>query len=129
LKENLLHPYHIQRVQSLSPNDFPPRRFCRWFQRKITDNPLFHATILMTDECCFTRDGILNYHNTHYWMNSQYRFSVNIWAGIVGTQLIGPYVLPRRLTGEAYLNFLQFNLPELLEEVPLNIRQNLWFMH
>jgi hypothetical protein len=83
---------------------------------------------VMTDECCFTRDGILNYHNTHHWadanphaicqMNSQYRFSVNIWAGIVGTQLIGPYVLPRRLMGEVYLNFLQFNLPELLEEVP-----------
>jgi hypothetical protein len=71
LQENLLHRYHIQRVQSLSPNDFA-----------ITENSLFHATILMTDECCFTRDGILNYHNKHHWadanphaiyqMNSQY---------------------------------------------------------
>jgi hypothetical protein len=68
LQENLLHSY-IQRVQSLSPNDFVHRRrFFRWLQRKITENPLFHATILiMSDEYCFTRDGILNYHNTYHW--------------------------------------------------------------
>jgi hypothetical protein len=33
------------------PNNFPPRRrCCRWFQRKITENPLFHATILMSHD-------------------------------------------------------------------------------
>jgi hypothetical protein len=72
LQENLLHSYHIQRVQSLSPNDFAHRRrFFRWLQRKITENPLFHATILiMSDKCCFTRDGILNYHNTYHWADA-----------------------------------------------------------
>jgi hypothetical protein len=38
-------------------------------------------------------------------------------------------VLPARLTGENYLNFLNVNLPGLLEEIPLEIRRAMWFMH
>uniref|UniRef100_V5GU21 Transposable element Tc3 transposase n=1 Tax=Anoplophora glabripennis TaxID=217634 RepID=V5GU21_ANOGL len=60
--------------------------------------------------------------------NFQHRFSVNVWAGIVNGILIGPHILPDRLTGEEYLNFLQNHLPNLLEEVPINIRQNMWLL-
>jgi hypothetical protein len=38
-------------------------------------------------------------------------------------------VLPARLTGENYLNFLNVDLPGLLEEIPLEIRRAMWFMH
>jgi hypothetical protein len=32
LHEQLLYPYHVQRVQGLSPADYPVRRhFCKWF--------------------------------------------------------------------------------------------------
>ncbi|KAJ4432584.1 hypothetical protein ANN_21207 [Periplaneta americana] len=32
LKEYQLYPYHLQRVQALSPADYPARvRFCQWF--------------------------------------------------------------------------------------------------
>lgn len=34
-----------------------------------------------------------------------------------------------RLTGRAYLNFLQEQLPELLEDVPLDRRQGMWYQH
>lgn len=140
LKENLLYPYHVQRVQSLSVNDYLPRvNFCRWLLQQVAQNRRFHTTILMTDECCFTRGGILNFHNTHAWadqnphmireQNFQHRFSINVWAGIVGDNLIGPYVLPARLNGETYLNFLRANLPELLEDVDLQTRRNMWLMH
>jgi hypothetical protein len=59
----------------------------------------------------------------------QHRFSINVWAGIIGTHLIGPFLLPARLTGENYLNFLNVDLPGLLEEIPLEIRRAMWFMH
>ncbi|RZB40800.1 DDE 3 and/or HTH Tnp Tc3 2 domain containing protein [Asbolus verrucosus] len=140
LKESLLYPYHVQRVQSLSANDFHPRRrFCEWLVRRSDQNPLFHSEILMTHECCFTRNGILNFHNTHHWAevnphiihqsHFQHRFSINVWASITGSRLVGPFVLPARLTGENYLNFLRVHLPGLLEEIPLAIRKNMWFMH
>ncbi|KAJ4447989.1 hypothetical protein ANN_09999 [Periplaneta americana] len=36
----------------------------------------------------------------------QVRFSLNMWAGIIGDRLVGPHVLVNRLTGQAYTNFL-----------------------
>ena len=91
------------------------------------------------DECCFSRNGVLNFHNYHTWAefnphairqnNFQHRFSLNLWAGIVNNALIGPFELPRRLNGDSYLQFLQKTLPELLEDIPCAVRCNMWLMH
>ncbi|KAJ4449696.1 hypothetical protein ANN_01100 [Periplaneta americana] len=40
LKEYQLYPYHLQRVQALSPADYPARvRFCQWFLQQCGVNP------------------------------------------------------------------------------------------
>lgn len=140
LHDNLLYPYHLQRVQALSVEDYAPRlRFCTWFLNKCNLNHSFHSSVLFTDEAGFTRDGIINFHNNHLWADEnphgiiqsrhQQRFSINVWAGIIGDYLIGPVVLPNRLDGLSYLDFLQNGLPPLLEEVPIETRQQMWFMH
>lgn len=140
LHEQQMHPYHVQRVQALVATDFPRRReFCGWFLRQHQQQPDFSEYVFSTDECCFTRNGVLNFRNTHVWSienphvirrtNFQQRFSVNLWAGIVGNQLIGPHELPPRVNGASYLAFLQEQLPPLLENVPLNVRQDMWFLH
>jgi hypothetical protein len=54
---------------------------------------------------------------THF----QICFSVNIWFGIIGKQLIGLFVLEDRLTSENYLHFLEGEWPVLLD-VPLHMR-------
>jgi hypothetical protein len=59
----------------------------------------------------------------------QQRFSINVWCGIVHDLLIGPYVLPARLTGPVHRDFLEQSLPELLEDVLLHVRRRMWFMH
>ncbi|KAJ4451677.1 hypothetical protein ANN_03147 [Periplaneta americana] len=65
-KEYQLYPYHLQRVQALSPADYPARvRFCQWFLQQCGVNPNFPALVLFTDEAQFTRDGITNFHNQH----------------------------------------------------------------
>jgi len=48
---------------------------------------------------------------------------------VIDSQLIGPAVLPNRLTGRAYVDFLQNELPLLLEEVPLAKRMCIVFQH
>lgn len=62
-------------------------------------------------------------------MHFQNQFSVNVWAGILENYLIGPFFLPARLNGQSYLNFLQQELPLLLEDVPLALRNQIIFMH
>ena len=37
--------------------------------------------------------------------------------------------MPNRLTGANYRDFLENNLPVLLEEVPLAVRAKIWFQH
>ncbi|KAJ4432110.1 hypothetical protein ANN_20725 [Periplaneta americana] len=38
LKEYQLYPYHLQRVQALSPADYPARvRFCQWFLQQCVN--------------------------------------------------------------------------------------------
>lgn len=54
-------------------------------------------------------------------------FSVNVWCGIIDNRLIGPYFYRENLNGERYLAFLRDVLPGLLEDLPLDTRQNLIF--
>jgi len=73
---------------------------------------------------------VLVIHNSHVWAdenphatvesNFQLRFSVNVWCAVLDDQLIGPFILEGHLTEEAYLRFLQEELPQLLEDVSLN---------
>ena len=50
-------------------------------------------------------------------------------AEIIDSFLIGPVILPNSLNINNYLIFLQEILPTLLEDLPLLLRQNMWFIH
>ena len=131
-----LYPFHLQMVQGLEEGDEARRLdLCRW----VIANRRLIPFILFTGEASFTRDGINSIHNLHRWSdkiphaiverNSQHRFPVNVWCGVIDNQLIGPAVLPNRLTGRAYVDFLQNELPLLMEEVPLAKRMSMVFQH
>jgi hypothetical protein len=92
--------------------------------------------ILWPDEAAFTREGVFNshmwaQHNSHVtreW-GHQVRWNINVWAGITGNCVAGPYLLPDHLSGPAYCVFLQEVLPVLLEDVSLAVRRDMWFEH
>ncbi|KAJ8962089.1 hypothetical protein NQ318_018041 [Aromia moschata] len=46
-------------------------------------------------------------------VNTQYPEKVNVWAGILNSQIIGPYLFDDTLTGARYLDFLQNFLQRL----------------
>lgn len=48
---------------------------------------------------------------------------------MIGNNVIGPFVLPPRLSGALYLQFLQKDLPDLLEDIFLELWQRMKFMH
>lgn len=140
LNSHELHPHRYMRVQGMLPSDFEPRiQFCSWLLQNIRRRPSFTAHILFTDEAKFTREGVFNHQNMHEWSYSnphnvsqhshQVRFSVNVWAGIIGNHLIGPHILPDNLTGAVYTEFLENTLPYLLQNVPEELRNTMWFQH
>ena len=139
LKKNKFHPYHFTPVQDLKTQDYPLRiNFARIILRRHENEEGFLDKILWTDESIFTRDGIFNCHNSHFWAQenphlaivkkSQDRFSVMVWAGVKGKSIIGPHFFRETLTGARYTNFLAENYEELLEVVPENEREDLIFM-
>jgi len=136
LHEEDLYPYHDQRVQHLEPGDHAQRLdLCHW----TTAHPELLSVILFTDEASFTRDDINNTRNVHTWShenphetrvtNFQRKFSVNVWCGLLGNRLIGPFVFDSNLTGNTYEAFLRNELPGLLEDIPLMIRSQMYFQH
>jgi len=94
--------------------------------------------ILVTDEVRLNRDGVNNTRNSHLWdcdnphatVESKYHlFAVKVWGVVIGDQLIGPYIFPQRLTGDIYANVFQDELSALLENVPLQIRRQMYYQH
>lgn len=136
LKREQLHPFHFRRVQDLHPQDSVARvQFCNWLLQHQETN------ILWSDESLFTRVGVYNAHNEHWWAHREHnphvikrdsfqvRFSLNVWAGIVGENLLGPYFIEGALTSTTYLELLQHVVGEMLEDVPLAFLRNLHYQH
>nr|CAH7732268.1 unnamed protein product [Callosobruchus chinensis] len=123
---------HVTIWKILRHQQLYPYHFCDWLRNQILRIPNFLSQVLFTDEACFARNAIINFHNNHVLSEDnphafiehhfQEQFSFNIWAGIIGNLFIGPYFLPHWLTVEQYQRFLVDVLPELLEEVPLRER-------
>ncbi|PSN46568.1 hypothetical protein C0J52_19704 [Blattella germanica] len=80
---------------------------------------------------------MLNFHNCRIWVDfnpnvthvshHKQRFSLHIWAGLLGDRIIGPHFLPQRLIEQQYRRFLRTVLPDLLDHE--DVRLNIWFMH
>ena len=98
LKEQGLHPYHIQKVQALESGDFLRRViYCEWLLQQCRERPNFLNCILFTDEAGFTRNAVFNSDNTHIWSDEnlharqkvrfQRGLSISVWTGFVNGHL------------------------------------------
>ncbi|GJQ78998.1 hypothetical protein Trydic_g159 [Trypoxylus dichotomus] len=119
--------YQVQ-VMQLSESDQIARvNFCTWFRQKRIEEQNLAKRILFADECRFSRNGILKFRNVY--SSSEDIISVNVWVGIVGDTLLGPCILPAKLTQDSYLRFLRNTMQKYLDDIPLYAQGNLWFMH
>ena len=102
LRDNRIHPYHFTKTLTQLPGDSERRlQFCYDLIEHIDRNPLFLRRIVWTDECTFTRDGVFNMHNYHYysdvnphlsWNNkAQHKFKLNVWAGLIDNELVSAH--------------------------------------
>ena len=54
---------------------------------------------------------------------------MNVWCGVLGNKLSGPFVFDNNLTGNSYEIFLRNDLPSLLEDISLMIRSQMYLQH
>lgn len=138
LNKNNFKPYKIHVSQTLHPGDEERRmQWCNWLLEKINLDGDFLNKIIWTDECKFTNCGMFNRHNEHYWAienprqfreaRPQIRFGLNVWAGIVGDTIIGPYIFEETLNAARYEQFLRTQLLNYLEDLPLARLRELWW--
>ncbi|KAJ8944850.1 hypothetical protein NQ318_012999 [Aromia moschata] len=86
----------------------------------IDDNTLQIENVLFLDESTFNLHVHVNQQNCRYlsrenpqWMRelrTQNPEKVNVWAGIIGENIIGPFFIDGNLNGETYLALLQNNV-------------------
>lgn len=104
---------HTKTRSSISIGGLFTSVWFRTFFQKCTTEVLFSATLLFADEACW-REGNYNIHDANAWTIAkphatlsraeQIRFSVNVWVGNVGDNLIGPYLLTFCLTSNNYFS-------------------------
>lgn len=121
LKENKMHPYKLTPTQELSEDDFDRRMvFCEEMMQILDNNVIQLENVLFSDESTFTLNGHVHRQNCRYWasenphwmreLHTQNRVKVNVWAGIIGEHVIGPFFMDGNLTGNNYLELLQNNV-------------------
>jgi len=52
-----------------------------------------------------------------------------VWCCPTDSKLIGPFICPGHLTGDNHNYYLQDELPQILEDAPLQVRLNMWLQH
>lgn len=140
LRSERLHPFHYRPVQELLIADLPRRlQFCNRILQHHRENGDFINNILWTDESQFSRTGVNNFHNLHNWSSEnphlprvrshQTRFSVSLWIGVIGNEMVGPFRLPTPLNSRNYLEFLRNEIGEYLDNLSLERLRSLVYQH
>ncbi|KAJ8944275.1 hypothetical protein NQ318_009652 [Aromia moschata] len=92
--------------------------------------------ILFTDESSFALHGRHNSSITRYWsqenkhlsvpLRTQYPQKVNVWAGILGDSIIGPFFIDGNPTARKYLNLLRNEIIPTVQALDINLEE-IWY--
>ncbi|KAJ8943843.1 hypothetical protein NQ318_020915, partial [Aromia moschata] len=113
LTENQINPYKLVPTNELAEDDFDRRiLFCEQMMQMIDGNTLQIENVLFSDKYRKFGYGPKLSENPH-WMkelHTQNPEKVNVWAGIIVENIIGPFFIDGNLNGETYLALLQNNV-------------------
>lgn len=138
LKLHHYHPYKIKLVQELIGDDYDRRlEYCEIIMERFDQNNRFLFWTCFSDEATFDLIGIANRHNMRYWdtenphwmreHHSQYPQKVNVWAGILCNQIIGPFFIDGNLTADKYIDLLNNSIIPAIRNVAGGTLDNVWF--
>lgn len=137
LRKHKLHPFSEITVHGLRLGDDARRvNFCEFMCTKITENPRFLYNIMWTDESKFSRQGIINRRNNHYWAQDnphvtrenhhQDHFSFNVFYLIIDNN-VAYHVYDENLNGVRYLEILRGFVNDYLNALLPRDRISCWY--
>jgi hypothetical protein len=100
-------------------DDDPDKRidFCEWALAMSQADQDWTRRIIFGDECTILLNGEVNRQTFRYWSEDNLRrFSasktegspkLNVWCGIVGDRILGPYYFDGTITTAAYVKMLE----------------------
>ena len=133
LHEEKFRSYKMSCHQQLTPLQDTTRRmtFCAQMQEMLNNDAQLLARIIFSDECTFHISHGPNRQNTRFWCTenphivvqnrTQYQAAVNVWAGMVGQNIIGPFFIENRLNQFVYLDLLQNQVLPAIRQLPDNV--------
>ena len=109
-----LHPYKLQIVQEMKPNDY--------IERKLLADTMLERfssleNVLFTDEAHFHINGHINKHNCRYWSTENPRLKhqkplhspkTTVWAAISAKGIIGPYFFENSQGNNVTVNSVEY---------------------
>lgn len=140
LKENKYKCYKARKTHHLHPGDAERRtEFCNWYLNQHNRDNNFFKNIIWTDESIVTSDGIFNRNNYHQWADTnpheqvnrirQGRFGFNVWMALLGNRILAYEVYNENLNSQRYLDVLERNVSNFIDNMPLLERNKLYFQH
>jgi hypothetical protein len=73
-------------------------KFCEWSRHQDATVEVSVHSILWTEKGCFMGEGVFTVHNSCIWEQNypyftreygyEFRFCVNVWAGVVGSTFV-----------------------------------------
>lgn len=138
LRKNGYRSYKVQKVQELLPEDYFRRmEFCEIVMERANHDEQFIKNILFSDESSFPLHGHHNPSVTRYWSQenlhlsvverTQYPQKLNVWAGILGDHVVGPFFINGNLNSETYFNLLVNEILPAIQNLPNINLQDVWF--
>lgn len=138
LKTNNFKGYKMHLVHELCEDDFDRRlEFCELMMDNINRDLNLPTKIVFTDEATFTLNGTVNRHNYSYWSDENPHWMIekhtqrpqklNVWAGIFGSQVVGPFFIEGNLNSVQYLAMLRNQIIPTLQNIAGDNFGTLWF--
>lgn len=135
-----LHPYKIQLVQEIKPEDHGMRRtFADWALDRLKKDPLFYRKIVFSDEAHFCLSGFVNKQNCRFWSEKNpketfvrplYPQKCTVWCGLHAGGIIGPYFFKNQTGNRVMVNGYRYRtmIKDYFFENMDNVEPNeVWF--
>lgn len=138
LKKSGYKSYKISVGHQLLPRDAEMRMvFCEEMTERINYNPRYTTLICFGDESTFPLLGKHNPSVVRFWarenphqrmdMRTQYPQKLNLWGGVLGSHILGPFFINGNLTGARYLNLLRDHIIPAIQALPDVDINEVWF--